>query len=348
MLHPLAARASGAKAGRRPLGLGVLGAGALLLGVITALPFAAPAEADRTVNGFPLESDTIDADAIRAGGPVRDQIPALDDPAVVPAAEAPWPDDVPVVGVEVGGEARAYPLAVLAYHELANDTLGGVPILVSYCPLCGTALVFDRRIEGEPHRFGVSGLLYKSDLLMFDRESESLWSQIRADAVTGPLEGRRLALLRSRIEPWSAWRARHPQTTVLSRDTGHRRRYGVAPYGDYATSEKLMFPVEYSRRYHPKMPTLGLRRADGPYRAYPALELVEAGGEVRERFDGEPVRVAYDPESQTFDVEAPGGIEVIEGFWFAWIAFHPNSSVFTAEPSAEASPHEDRDEAPAP
>jgi len=152
--------------------------------------------------------------------------------------------------------------------------------------------------------------------------------------VTRPQEGRRLALLRSRIEPWSAWRARHPETTVLARDTGHRRRYGVPPYGDYATSEKLMFPVEYSRRYHPKMPTVGLRRPGGPYRAYPAVELAEAGGEVREPFD---------PESQTFDVEAPEEIEVVEGFWFAWIAFHPASSVFTAEPSGHPA-HEDRDE----
>jgi len=321
-----------------------LARGVLALGALVAVSFAGVAEAARTVNGFPLESDTIDADEIRAGGPPRDGIPALDDPAVVPAAEAPWPDDVPVVGVAVGGKARAYPLAVLVWHELANDTLGGRPILVSYCPLCGTALVFDRSIDGEPHRFGVSGLLYKSDLLMFDRETESLWSQIRAEAVTGPLEGRRLALLRSRIEAWSAWRDRHPDTTVLSRDTGHRRRYGASPYGDYATSERLMFPVEYSRRYHPKMPTLGLRRPDGPARAYPAAELVGAGGEVRERFDGEPVRVAYDPESQTFDVEAPEEIEVIEGFWFAWIAFHPGSSVFTAEPS-DAPAHRPRDDA---
>jgi len=303
---------------------------AALAAALLGLALAPPADAARTVNGFVLESDTIDPDEILAGGPPRDGIPALDEPAVVSAAEAPWPDGTDVVGVEIDGEARAYPLAVLVWHELANDTLGGTPILVSYCPLCGTALVFDRRLDGEPHGFGVSGLLYKSDLLMYDRQTESLWSQIRAEAVTGPLEGRRLELLRSRIEPWSAWRKRHPETTVLSRDTGYRRQYGASPYGDYARREELMFPVEYQRRYHPKMPTLGLRKPEGPYRAYPASELVEAGGSVREEFDGEPVRVTYDPDTQVFDVDAPDDVEVIEGFWFAWIAFHPGSSVFTA------------------
>jgi hypothetical protein len=280
-------------------------------------------------NGFDITSSAVAKEEILAGGPPRDGIPALDRPPAVRAAEADWPDDSFVLGVHLAGEARAYPLGILTWHELVNDALGGRPILVSYCPLCGTGLVFDRRVGEAVLRFGVSGLLYRSDLLMFDRESESLWSQIGAEAVTGRRRGERLTLLRSTLMRWAAWRSRHPDTTVLSRETGHRRNYDRSPYAGYATSEDLLFPVPSDRRYHPKMPTLGLRVAGGPARGYPAAELVRAGGAVRERFAGHAVRVAYDDEAQRFDVAAPPELEVIEGYWFAWAAFHPDTTVFT-------------------
>ena len=301
---------------------------ALLLGGLLLAPVAA-AEAP-VLNGFVLESRTIDAAEIQAGGPPRDAIPALRDPRFVPAAASQWDDDEIVIGVALGGEARAYPLSILVWHELANDRVGGVPILVSYCPLCGTGMVFDRRVGGQTRSFGVSGLLYRSDLLLFDRETESLWSQISAEAVTGPAQGKRLAVLASRMLPWKLWRERHPKTTVLTTETGHRRRYGSSPYGDYALSTELLFPVEYDRRYHPKTPTLGLRVPGGKARAYPAVELVRAGGNVQESFGGGQVKISYEPEAQYFDFSVPDGVEVVEGFWFAWAAFHPESSVFTA------------------
>ncbi|MEN8160984.1 MAG: DUF3179 domain-containing (seleno)protein, partial [Myxococcota bacterium] len=229
-------------------------------------------------------------------------------------------------------------------HELVNDTLGGRPILVSYCPLCGTGLVFDRRVGGEVLRFGVSGLLYRSDLLMFDRKSESLWSQIGAEAVTGARRGQRLTLLRSKLVRWADWRAQHPDSRVLSRETGHRRNYDRSPYADYATSEDLLFPVPPDRRYHPKMPTLGLRVAGGRARGYPAVELVRAGGAVEERFAGHAVRVAYDDEAQRFEVSAPAALEVIEGYWFAWAAFHPETTVFTGAGAKAAAARRERDQ----
>ena len=270
-----------------------------------------PGVAATELNGFQLEPAGIAAEEILAGGPPRDGIPALDDPIHVDAADT-WPDDELVIGVSHGGAARAYPLSILVWHELVNDTLAGLPILVSYCPLCGTGIVFDRRSAGgeAERRFGVSGLLYRSDLLMYDRESESLWSQISAEAVTGPATGQRLRLVRSSMLPWSRWRARHPETTVLARETGHRRRYGSSPYDDYAESERLLFPVTLDRRYHPKMPTVGLRAA-GRARAYPAVEVLKAGGAIEESFAGHPVRVAYDGEQQVFEVDAPAAVEVI-------------------------------------
>jgi hypothetical protein len=167
---------------------------------------------------------------------------------------------------------------------------------------------------------------------MYDRETESLWSQISARAVTGPSRGARLGLVRARIVPWSRWRTLHPDTTVLTRNTGHRRDYGTSPYGDYAESEKLLFEVARDRRYHPKMPTLGLRTTDGAARAYPAIEVVRAGGAIEERFAGHPVRVVYDDSAKAFDAEVPESVEVVEGYWFAWAAFHPETSVAGAPP----------------
>ncbi len=316
-------------------------AGALALGLVLALALGAraaesPAQDDAgagRLNGFRLEPAAVPVEEILRGGPPRDGIPALTDPKHVPAAESSWSPDTFVIGVALGGEARAYPIPILNWHELVNDSLGGQPILVSYCPLCGTGIVFERRMGQTVRRFGVSGLLFRSDLLLYDQETESLWSQIAARAVTGPSLGQRLTPLRSRMLPWKEWREQHPDTRVLDRETGHARPYHRSPYEGYERSEQVSFPVPLDRRYHPKMPTLGLRKRDGPARAYPAAELVRAGGRAAETFAGSVVAVSYDPERQVFEVEAPPEVEVIEGYWFAWMAFHPESTVFVARPT---------------
>jgi len=299
---------------------------------------SAVAEDAPTRNGFALRNPKVPVEQILSGGPPRDGIPALDHPAAIPAAAAPWHGDETVIGVQLDGEARAYPIAILNWHELVNDTLGAREILISYCPLCGTGIVFDRRVGGRARSFGVSGLLYQSDLLLYDRETESLWSQIGSEAVTGPESGARLRVLRSQPTSWARWKQAHPGTTVLDLDTGHRRDYERSPYGDYAMSERLYFPVPLDQRFHPKMPTLGVRTPDGAARAYTAAELVNAGGQVEERFEGLRIVVHYDAEAQVFDVEAPAELEVIEGYWFAWSAFHPQTTVFAAvEAAARAS-----------
>jgi hypothetical protein len=302
----------------------------LLAAALLPLATTARGTAPREYNGFELEPSLVPIDEILRGGPDRDAIPALDRPNYDAAREAGWGDDELVIGVVRGKEARAYPIAILVWHELVNDELGGDPILVSFCPLCGTALVFDRILEGRAREFGVSGLLYQSDLLMYDRETESLWSQIGANAITGALMGQRLELLRSRTMTWKNWREAHPETTVLSRKTGFQRDYGRTPYKDYETSSLLYFPVKADNRRHPKMPTLGLRIPNGPSRAYPGEEIARAGGRVEDVFSGQPVSVTYDSRTKRFDFEVPEGIEVVEGFWFAWAAFHPETSVYTA------------------
>jgi hypothetical protein len=309
---------------------------AALCAAVGSAAAATAVAAPPTRNGFALEPSAVPEAQILRGGPPRDGIRALDGPRAVSAAEAPWDPDEMVVGVEMGGEARAYPLAILNWHELVNDEVGGRPILVSFCPLCGSALVFDRRVDGRTLHFGVSGLLYQSNLLMFDRETESLWSQLAAKAETGEWMGRRLALLRSRIDRWGHWKVEHPGTTVLARPTGTELAYDRDPYDQYASSGRLYFPVQKAdERYHPKMPVVGLRARDGRARAYPAAELRAAGGFVVDDFAGEHVRVAYDLDEKVFRVEAPDSLEVIEGYWFAWVTFHPDTSVYVAPEASQ-------------
>jgi hypothetical protein len=166
---------------------------------------------------------------------------------VVPAREAGWLKDGHVVfGVEIGGEARAYPKRILAWHELARDRVGGVPITLVYCTLCGTVIPYDSTAGGRPHTLGTSGLLYRSNKLMYDRETMSLWSTVEGRPVLGPLAGSDLELTALPVvtTTWREWRERHPDTTVLSRDTGHERDYSEgAAYRAYFATDRLMFGV---------------------------------------------------------------------------------------------------------
>jgi hypothetical protein len=303
-----------------------------LLALLLAMPAVAAGE---SLNGFLLQPSRVPIEEILRGGPPRDGIPALDHPSMLAADAADFRDDEWVIGIEWEGEARAYPIQILVWHELVNDTIASRPILVSYCPLCGTGMVFERpgseSMRGEAIRFGVSGLLYQSDMLMYDQASESLWSQILATAITGQRMGQRLEVLRSTQESWGDWRSAHPDTKVLSRDTGYKRAYGRQPYGNYATTRKLLFPVRQDRRYHPKMRTIGLRLKSGEARAYPAAELERRSESLVENFEGHPVRISYDVDRKRFEVEASPEIEVVEAYWFAWVAFHPETTVYEAE-----------------
>ena len=196
--------------------------------------------------GFDLSQATIPVREIQSGGPPKDGIPALSNPKLVSAAEASYlgPSDR-VVGVVSGRESRAYPLAILNYHEIINDRIGELPIAVTYCPLCDSAVVFDRRTPLGEREFGVSGLLYNSNVLMYDRSNaESLWSQIKGEGVSGPGARMKLTVLPMELTTWAAWQTRHPNTTVISSETGHRRNYRTSPYAGYFQQPNLMFPAK--------------------------------------------------------------------------------------------------------
>jgi hypothetical protein len=289
---------------------------------------------DRHYNGFHVTHSLLPASEIVPGGPPRDAIPALTDPAHVDAdAAARWlsPQDR-VLGLSLEGSASAYPVAIMSWHEVVNDRLGETPVLVTYCPLCGTGMAFYSRAGGEVRRFGVSGLLYNSNLLLYDRQTESLWSQALGQAVTGPLRGTRLEPLPLTHTTWSAWLAEHPHTRVLSRATGHDRDYDQDPYLDYREKRGVFFPLSHQdERYPPKTWVLGVEVGEA-VRAYPFPELAAVGGEVVDTLGGTTVRVVLDAEHQSaraMDGEGRG-LPAVMAYWFAWAAFHPETDVFTA------------------
>ena len=195
---------------------------------------------------FPIADfsrSTIDFDEVLSGGPPRDGIPAIDSPVFVTVEEAAerYTPSEPVIGLSVNGEAKAYPLQVLTWHEIANDTVGGVPVAVTYCPLCNAAIVFDTRVDGEAHDFGVSGRLRKSDMIMYDRQTESWWQQFRGEGLTGPYAGRTLAKIPSRIESFERFAERFPEGKVLVPTNDRFRQYGRNPYRFYDADDGRPF-----------------------------------------------------------------------------------------------------------
>ncbi len=298
-----------------------------------ALCLAAPWASAADLNGFDVSDALIPVSEIFHGGPPRDGIPAIDRPRFITIqhAENLLPDDR-VLGLARNGIAKAYPIAIMNWHEIVNDHYGEQAVVVSYCPLCGSGVAFAAQAGAQKHTFGVSGLLYNSDVLLYDRETESLWSQIMARAVSGPRKNTPLTVLALDHTSWADWRARHPDTLVLARDTGHRRDYDRDPYQGYADSERIFFPVSHSdRRYHPKERVIGVT-IEGRYKAYPFVELAKQGGDVRDRFGAVALRIVYDTQHQRATVynEQDEVIPAITAFWFAWTAFHPDSEVYRA------------------
>ncbi len=305
---------------------------ALLLGLLGYYRFAISAGPD---NGFDLSNSTLPREQILHGGPPRDGIPALSDPKLIAADKADYLQPTSrVVGIEINGEARAYPIPILNWHEIVNDTVDGKRIAITYCPLCGTAVAFDASVGGKATDFGVSGLLYNSDVLLYDRATESLWSQIMNQAISGPRVGTKLTAIPISHTTWRAWLADYPDTLVLSDDTGYSRDYGRDPYAGYEESRFTYFAVnnEAPDNYHPKEVVLGLE-VDGVYKAYPFIELDKQGkSRFSDSVNGARFDFAWDSENRSVSITDSDGKPVagLQGFWFAWFAFHPDTQVFKA------------------
>lgn len=282
---------------------------------------------DGTKHSVPL-------DEILSGGPPKDGIPSIDKPKFISPAEASeWlKDDEAGTGLCVGADCRFYPYLILVWHEIVNDTVADQPVLVTYCPLCLTGIVFERRLDNKAVEFGTSGKLWKSNLVMYNRAAvprdESLWSQVLGEAIVGKLTGTRLKIVPSDVIKYGDWKKLHPDTKVLSKDTGIKRAYGYDPYGDYYTSNDVSFGASFDDgRLHPKEFVLGVN-INGKYKAYQTAALKV--GETRDTFNGETIVIDKKPEGEVrmFRGTDRRPLPYIGGFWFSWLNAHPGTELF--------------------
>jgi hypothetical protein len=288
-----------------------------------------PAAAAAGPNNFDLSKTVVPAQEILSGGPERDAIRAVDEPEFAPPdqASAVGPT-TPVLGVELGGEARAYPVHVLEFHQIVNDELDGTAIAVTYDPLTGCPRAFRRKLGDRVLRFGVSGLVWNSGFLMFDRETQSLWSQFDGRALAGPLAGSTLERVSVRQETMLDWLRRAPNSVFLERPERKRIDYRYSPYRSYWVQDKIPFEVKaQDRRFHAKEMALGVV-VNGKARAYLGSIATGAGGRITDTLGGRKIEIEYDSGTALFRWKADPDVDVTESYWFAWKAFHPETEIW--------------------
>lgn len=294
-----------------------------------------PTNGDYTKGTITEIKQSIPLQSIVSGGPGKDGIPAIDTPRFisVPEASSFLSDTDPGVAVSLNGIDRFYPFQILVWHEIVNDTFEGQRVLVTYCPLCYTAIVFDPVVKGERVEFGVSGKLYESNLLMYDRKTESYWSQILGKAVVGEMTGETLPVLSSDILTFGNWRNAFPNGQALSRNTGADRHYGVDPYGNYYSNDEVFFRVSAEdSRLDKKDFILGIL-VNGKAKAYD-VRTIKALGEITDTFEGKTFIARYDPTIDAvrfFEKNSDGALIRINpfgSFWFSWVAVHPDTELY--------------------
>jgi len=308
------------------------------LTVLSLLLFAVSAQAQRAFDvdiiseTFHFDSSTktsVSLDDLHQGCPARDCIPSIDNPKFVSAADATHVgDDDIVIAIAFGDEFRAYPAQILDHHEIVNDTIAGEPIAITWCPLCGSAVGVRREVGGTITEFGVSGLLYNSDLVFYDRKTETLWDQVIAEGIVGPLTGETLDLVPVTMTRWSRWRAAHPTTLVLSEDTGFAMDYSGDHYGKYRETKQLMFPVkERDKRIHPKSVVFGFDLGEESV-AYTESLLQKHSG-YRHELDGveHTVTLRDDGTVVLERSDSTALLAPIRLYWFAWYTFHPETAL---------------------
>ena len=286
-------------------------------------------------NGFDVAGGLIDPLDIYHGGPERDGIPAIDRPRFLAgtAREGALDPDERVMGVNHNGIAKAYPIRILDQHEIVNDWFRDTPVTITFCPLCGTGMVFLAQVGDSTLRFGVSGLLYNSDVLLYDRSTESLWSQIMRTAVTGPMKGEQLTQIPAQHTTWGSWLKHHPESLLLSRDTGFVRDYDAEPYYDYKRLPMIMFPtVHQDLRIPGKTWVVGIELDDQAL-AIPFEQLDKLDGVLRLKLGENALNIHWDRESSSARAFTGAGKEIptTSGYWFAWVAFYPQTALHNPE-----------------
>lgn len=242
---------------------------------------------------------SVPLDEFVSGGPPKDGIPAIDEPRFVDVAAADsflGPSE-PVAVLERDGDVQAYPIQILVWHEIVNSEIAGEPVAVTYCPLCNSTVAFSREVDGRTLDFGTTGRLRSSDLVMYDRQTESWWQQLTAEAVVGELTGAKLEVIPSQILSWEQLRRAHPDARVISRNTGFDRNYGANPYAGYDEPDSAPFLLDGTpdRRLPPKERVTSVRTGDGAAVVYPFSTVAETAP-VDDMIGGVPIVVLFDPE----------------------------------------------------
>jgi hypothetical protein len=271
---------------------------------------------------------------IRGGGPPKDGIPSIDNPEFVSMEEADeWIEDNELVlAIEYKGEKRVYPFQIMVWHEIVNDKISGDPIAITYCPLCGSGIAYHRTFYGEEVEFGTSGKLYNSNLVMYDRKTDTYWTQIGGEAIVGELAGQELKAVPIDTVVWRSYKEFNPEALVLSQDTGFDRQYGKDPYGNYYEDTFLMFPVEnQDERVHPKTVIFGVE-INNEFKAYKEEDLIEKE-DIEDEVGGEKIKLTRNLDGTVDVINLNTGEELPKerDFWFAWYAFHPETILYSFE-----------------
>jgi hypothetical protein len=310
----------------------------ILMSGLFMLVAATPAAAQRTFDTnilaetFGFDDSTpkeVNLDDLHQGCPARDCFASIDNPKYVEAGDAGHVSDEDVVlALSMDGEHRAWPARILDHHEIVNDTIAGVPVAITWCPLCGSAVGIIREVDGQVTEFGVSGVLYNSDLVIYDRTTETLWDQIEAKGIVGPLTGTELELVPVTMTRWGKWKDAHPDTLVLSDDTGFGRDYTQDRYQEYRGSGNLIFPVARNNdTIHPKSVVFGFVVDDRKIAVTEELLTKSAG--LTHSIDGRDYRIALadDGVVSMTDTESGESHAPTRLYWFAWYTFHPETEL---------------------
>lgn len=281
---------------------------------------------------FDWRNLSIPAHEILPGGPPKDGIPSIDAPQFVNGKELNFlKEDDYVIGITNDSISKAYPLRIMSYHEVVNDSIGDLPIIVTYSPLCNSGIAYEATVEERYFTYGVSGKLYNNNTLLYDRQTNSLWLQLTGEAVSGSCQGEQLKMLPTEITTWGEWHKKHPATQVLSTNTGHCRDYEKMAYADYFMSKDLMFPVRNRNRLiPPKTKIIGFE-IDGKIKAYPLFTLPDSKTKIiQEEIEGLTIQIHHDRSSESAYVTDVNGkmLPTVSTYWFAWYAFHPETELY--------------------
>jgi len=305
-------------------------------GLTAILLLAAVANAQRSYDvdilsqtfGFDDSTEkSVDLADLHQGCPARDCIPSIDHPKYLSVDEATdVADEELVITLSYNGEYRAYPSRILDHHEIVNDTIGGDPLAITWCPLCGSAVGIRRTVAGEVTEFGVSGVLYNSDLVLYDRATNTLWDQIEAKGIVGTMTGERLEMVPVSMSRWAKWRDKHPDTLILSTETGFDYDYTADRFGEYRESTRLFMPVSATdERVHAKTVVFGFGLPSGDI-AY-AESVLQENSSYEHDLDGAKAVVTLHDDGSVSMLHGDQTFYPTRLFWFAWYTFHPGTNL---------------------